>query len=127
MTAQSTHPPRVRAIPGAGAARPVAIAGRDRFPVVGNRHSEAFATWAATYRPVQANPRPDAPFGGLLFDTSDEATAHVWAQPEGLVWTLISEDDVLALVPGFRHCDRLGHFVCAVEREASAPTEIVIG
>lgn len=113
--------------PAAGAARPFAIAGRDRFPVVGNRHSEAFATWAATYRPVQANPRPDAPFGGLLFYTSDEATAHVWAQPEGLVWTLISEDDVLALVPGFRHCDRLGHFVCAVEREASAPTEIVIG
>jgi hypothetical protein len=30
-------------------------------------------------------------------------------------------------VPGFRHCDRLGHFVCAVEREADAPTEIVIG
>jgi hypothetical protein len=95
--------------------------------VFGSRHSEAFATWAATYRPVQASPRPDAPFGGLLFDTSDEATAHVWAQSEGLVWTLISEDDVLALVPGFRHCDRLGHFVCAVEREANAPTEIVIG
>ena len=95
--------------------------------VFGSRYSEAFATWAATYRPVQANPRPDAPFGGLLFDTSDEATAHVWAQPEALVWTLISEDDVLALVPGFRHCDRLGHFVCAVEREVNAPTEIIIG
>lgn len=95
--------------------------------VAGSQHSEAFATWAATYQPAQANPRPDAPFGGLLFDTSDEATAHVWAQPEGLVWTLISTDDVLAIVPGFRRCDRLGHFVCAVEREASAPTEIVIG
>ena len=37
--------------------------------VFGSRHSEAFATWAATYRPVQANPRPDAPFGGLLSGT----------------------------------------------------------
>ena len=95
--------------------------------VAGNRQSEAFAIWVETYRPVQANPRPDAPFGGLLFDTSDEATAHVWAQPEALVWTLISEDDVLAIVPGLRRCDRLGHFVCAVERDAAAPTEIVIG
>lgn len=95
--------------------------------VAGARHSDAFAAWVAAYRPVQANPRPDAPFGGLLFDTSDEATAQVWAQPEALVWTLISEDDVLAIVPGFRRCDRLGHFICAVEQTADAPTEVVIG
>ncbi|MCZ8271530.1 MAG: hypothetical protein O9306_13405 [Beijerinckiaceae bacterium] len=95
--------------------------------VAGSQHSEAFATWAATYQPIQANPRPDAPFGGLLFDTSDEATAHVWAQSEAHVWTLISENDALILVPGFYRADRLGHFVCAVAREPEAPTEIVIG
>jgi hypothetical protein len=30
-------------------------------------------------------------------------------------------------MPGFYRAGRLGHFVCAVEREANAPTEIVIG
>lgn len=95
--------------------------------VAGSRHSDAFADWAAAYQPAQAHSRPEAPFGGLLFDTSDEATAHVWAQPEARVWTLISENDALVLVPGFRRCDQLGHFVCAVERKADAPTEIVIG
>jgi hypothetical protein len=30
-------------------------------------------------------------------------------------------------VPGLYRADRLGHFICAVEREADAPTEIVIG
>jgi hypothetical protein len=79
------------------------------------------------YQPAQANPCPDAPFGGFLFDTSDKATAHVWAQPEARVWTLIREKDALVLVPGFYRADRLGHFVCAVAREPDAPTEIVIG
>lgn len=95
--------------------------------VAGSRHSDAFAAWVATYKPRKATDRPDAPFGGFLFDTSNKASARVLGKPETRVWTLICEDDVLAIVPGFRRCDRLGHFVCAVEREPDAPTEIVIG
>jgi hypothetical protein len=95
--------------------------------IAGSRHLEAFAAWVAAYRPKKATDRPDAPFGGLLFDTSNKATARVSCKPETRVWTLICEDDVLAIVPGFRRCDRLGHFICAVERTADAPTEVVIG
>lgn len=95
--------------------------------VAGSRHSEAFAAWVAAYRPMKATDRPDATFGGFLFDTSNKATARVSGKPETRVWTLICEDDVLAIVPGFRRCYRLGHFICAVERTADAPTEIVIG
>jgi hypothetical protein len=95
--------------------------------VAGSRHSEAFASWIATYQPIKATDRPDAPFGGLLFDTSDKSSVRVWRKPEARVWTLISDGEALVLVPGFRRCDRLGHFICAVERAADAPTEIVIG
>jgi hypothetical protein len=95
--------------------------------VAGSRHSEAFAAWVAAYRPMKATDRPDAPFGGLLFATSDKASARVSMKPEARVWTLIAEGDALVLVPGFRRCDRLGHFICAVERPTDAPTEIVIG
>jgi hypothetical protein len=98
-----------------------------RAQVAGSRHSEAFATWAATYRPVKANPHPDAPFGGFLFDTSDQSSVRASRKPKACVWTLISDDDALVIVPGFRRCDRLGHFVCAVARGADAPTEIVVG
>lgn len=95
--------------------------------VAGSRHSEAFAAWVAAYQPIRATDRPDAPFGGFLFDTSDKSTICVWRKPEARVWTLIAEGDALVLVPGFRRCDQLGHFICAVERAADAPTEIVIG
>jgi hypothetical protein len=95
--------------------------------VAGSRHSEAFAAWVATYQPIKASDRPDAPFGGFLFDTSDKSSVRVCRKPEARVWTLISDGDALVLVPGFHRCDRLGHFICAVERAADAPTEIVIG
>ncbi|MCA6254554.1 MAG: hypothetical protein IM665_05780, partial [Phenylobacterium sp.] len=95
--------------------------------VAGSRHSEAFAHWAATYQPVRATDRSDAPFGGILFDTSDQSSVRALRKPEAHVWTLISDGDALVIVPGFRRVDRLGHFICAVAREADAPTEIVIG
>lgn len=95
--------------------------------VAGSRQSEVFARWAATYQPVKATDRNDAPFGGLLFDTSDQSSVRASRKPKARVWTLISDGDALVIVPGFRRCDRLGHFICAVARDADAPTEIVIG
>jgi hypothetical protein len=74
-----------------------------------------FEQFVETYRPRRNHLAHNAQFDGLMFETDGLELAHVrqeaMADPSR-VWTYIVEDEVNAIVPGYKLVNRMGYFIC---------------
>jgi len=70
--------------------------------------------WFELFKPQQNHLNPNAPWGGVMYETYGAEQDYILAQPTQNVWTWVDCDGGTALVSGFAYVNRLGYFVCEV-------------
>lgn len=53
----------------------------------------------------------EASFSGWMYETYGEELDFVRSQSQGHVWTIVENDEVLTLLPGYHRVNRLGYIL----------------
>jgi hypothetical protein len=71
----------------------------------------------ARFKPVPNHLDSNASFDGCMFETFGDELAHVRAQNQNLVWTLLDCDGQLRIESGFHFVNRIGYLIASVAIE----------
>ena len=69
------------------------------------------------FKPVPNHLDSNAGFDGCMFETFGKELAHVQAQDQNLVWTLLDCDGQLRIESGFHFVNRIGYLIASVAIE----------
>jgi len=67
--------------------------------------------WVHKFNPIQNDIIKNAPFNGMMFDTSENELEEVRRTYSYKVWTYLQGDDGTYIVAGYHFVNRIGHFI----------------
>lgn len=80
----------------------------------------SYEEWKKKYKPIQNAVVDDAPFEGIMYDTTGNQNDLIQDTNHKQVWTIIEEEGLpLVIVPGYVIPNRLGNIVTEEKWEAS--------
>lgn len=85
-----------------------------------------YENWLEKFRPVKNHLEPNAPFGGLMFETLGEELSYVRSQESKKIWTMVDADEGLYILNGYHLVNRLGYFISEVPMTENDSLEVLV-